>query len=99
TAAGMIQPATCLVIGAGVAGLQAIATARRLGAVVEVSDVRKAAKEEALSLGATFLEVDAEVDAATTGGYAKEVSEAYKQKQQALLAAHAQRANLIITTA
>jgi len=99
TAAGMIQPATCLVIGAGVAGLQAIATARRLGAVVEVSDVRKAAKEEALSLGATFLEVDAEVDAATTGGYAKEVSEAYEPKQQALLAAHAQRANLIITTA
>jgi len=99
TAAGMIQPATCLVIGAGVAGLQAIATARRLGAVVEVSDVRKAAKEESLSLGATFLEVDEEVDAATEGGYAKEVSEAYKQKQQALLADHAKSANLIITTA
>ncbi len=99
TAAGMIQPATVLVIGAGVAGLQAIATARRLGAVVEVSDVRKAAKEEALSLGATFLEVDEEVDAATEGGYAKEVSEEYRQKQQALLAEHARKANVIVTTA
>ncbi len=99
TAAGMIQPATVLIVGAGVAGLQAIATARRLGAVVEVSDVRKAAKEEALSLGATFLEVDEEVDAATEGGYAKEVSEAYKQKQQALLADHAKQASVIITTA
>lgn len=99
TAAGMIQPATVLIVGAGVAGLQAIATARRLGAVVEVSDVRKAAKEEALSLGATFLEVDEEVDAATEGGYAKEVSEAYKQKQQELLFDHAKQASVIITTA
>ncbi|RMF80063.1 MAG: Re/Si-specific NAD(P)(+) transhydrogenase subunit alpha [Nitrospirae bacterium] len=99
TAAGMIQPATVLVIGAGVAGLQAIATARRLGGVVEVSDVRKAAKEEALSLGATFLEVDEEVDAATEGGYAKEVSEEFKRKQQALLAEHAKNADVIVSTA
>jgi len=99
TAAGMIQPSTVLVIGAGVAGLQAIATARRLGGVVEVFDVRKAAKEEAMSLGATFVEVDEGVDAATEGGYAKEVSEEYKQKQAALLGEHAAKADVIITTA
>jgi NAD(P) transhydrogenase subunit alpha len=99
TAAGMIQPSTVLVVGAGVAGLQAIATAKRIGGVVEVFDVRKAAKEEAMSLGATFIEVDESVDAATEGGYAKEVSEEYKQKQAALLHEHAKNADVIITTA
>src|SRR5947207_2827186 len=77
-----------LVLGAGVAGLQAIATARRLGATVEAFDVRKVVKEQVESLGARFVEVDAAEDAATAGGYAKETSEAYKQKQAMVLREH-----------
>jgi len=99
TAAGTVQPAHVLVMGAGVAGLQAIATARRLGAVVEAFDVRAAAREQVESLGAKFVEVAAEEDAEDAGGYAREMSEAYKQKQAALIAEHATAADIIITTA
>lgn len=99
TAAGTIKPAKVLVLGAGVAGLQAIATARKLGAVVEAFDVRAAAKEEVLSLGAKFVEVEGAQDDKGAGGYAVEQSEAYKQKQAALVQEHASRANVIICTA
>jgi len=99
TAAGTVQPAHVLVMGAGVAGLQAIATARRLGAMVEAFDVRAAAREQVESLGAKFVEVPAEEDAEDAGGYAKEMSEEYKQKQAALIAEHASNADIIITTA
>jgi NAD(P) transhydrogenase subunit alpha len=99
TAAGTVQPARVLVMGAGVAGLQAIATARRLGAMVEAFDVRAAAREQVQSLGAKFVEVEAEEDAEDAGGYAKEMSEAYKQKQSELIAEHAAKADIIITTA
>ena len=83
TAAGTVPPAKCLVMGAGVAGLQAIATARRLGAVVSASDVRPAAKENVESLGAKFIAVEDEEfkQAETSGGYAKEMSDEYKKKQ------------------
>jgi NAD(P) transhydrogenase subunit alpha len=87
TAAGTIAPAKVLVLGAGVAGLQAIGTARRLGAVVEAFDVRKVVKEQVESLGAKFVEVEAE-DAQTAGGYAKELSEEAKRKQAEVLAVH-----------
>jgi NAD/NADP transhydrogenase alpha subunit len=88
TAAGTVAPAKVMVMGAGVAGLQAIATARRLGAVVSATDVRMAAKEQVQSLGATFVMVEDEESkqAETAGGYAKEMSDAYKQKQAALIA-------------
>jgi NAD(P) transhydrogenase subunit alpha len=99
TAAGTISPSRVLVLGAGVAGLQAIATARRLGAIVEAFDVRKAAKEQVESLGAKFIEVPSEEDAATAGGYAKEVSEEYKAKQAALLLSALGRCDAVITTA
>jgi len=99
TAAGTVQPAKVLVMGAGVAGLQAIATARRLGAVVEAFDVRPAAKEQVESLGARFVEVPSEEDAEDKGGYAKEMSDAYKQKQAELIHQHAVAADIIITTA
>lgn len=99
TAAGTITPARVLVLGAGVAGLQAVATARRLGAVVEVFDVRKVVKEQVESLGARFIEVPVEEDAQAAGGYAKEVSDAYKQKQRALIAEHIAKADVCITTA
>ena len=99
TAAGTVQPAKVLVMGAGVAGLQAIATARRLGAMVEAFDVRLAAKEQVESLGAKFVEVAQDEDAEDAGGYAKEMSEAYKQKQAELIAEHAAKADIIITTA
>ncbi len=101
TAAGTIAPARVLVMGAGVAGLQAIATARRLGAVVSATDVRLAAKEQVESLGAKFVMVeDDEVkDAETAGGYAKEMSEAYKQKQAALIAETIKKQDIVITTA
>ena len=99
TAAGTIAPAKVLVLGAGVAGLQAIATARRLGAVVEAFDVRKVVKEQVESLGAKFVEVPSEEDAQTAGGYAKEVSEDYKKKQAALVAKHAAKSDCVITTA
>ncbi len=98
TAAGTIAPAKVLVLGAGVAGLQAIGTARRLGAVVEAFDVRKVVKEQVESLGAKFVEVEAE-DAAAAGGYAKELSEASKKKQADAIAAHAAKADVVICTA
>jgi NAD(P) transhydrogenase subunit alpha len=98
TAAGTIAPARVLVLGAGVAGLQAIGTARRLGAVVEAFDVRKAVKEQVESLGAKFVEVETE-DAATAGGYAKELSEESKRKQAEALARHVAKADVVICTA
>jgi NAD(P) transhydrogenase subunit alpha len=97
TAAGTIRPAKVLVIGAGVAGLQAIATARRLGAMVEGYDVRSATKEQVQSLGAKFIEM--EIKAEGTGGYARELTEEEKQQQQAMLAKHIAAANVVITTA
>jgi NAD(P) transhydrogenase subunit alpha len=99
TAAGTIPPARVLILGAGVAGLQAIATARRLGAVVEAFDVRKVVKEQVESLGAKFIEVDTAEDAQTASGYAKEVSEEYKRKQAVLLEAAISRCDACITTA
>jgi len=100
TAAGTVQPAKVLVMGAGVAGLQAIATARRLGAMVEAFDVRAAAKEQVESLGAKFVEVPVEdVDGEDAAGYAKEMSDAYKDKQAELIAQHAAKSDIIITTA
>jgi NAD(P) transhydrogenase subunit alpha len=99
TAAGTIAPAKVLIIGAGVAGLQAIATARRLGAVVEAFDARKLVKEQVESLGAKFVMVDSSEDAQTKSGYAAELSEDYKQKQAALLADHCAKSDVVITTA
>lgn len=99
TAAGSIPPAKMLILGAGVAGLQAIATSKRLGAVVEVFDTRPAVKEEVMSLGAKFVEVEGAADASKSGGYAVEQSEEYKQKQQARIAEAVQKADIIITTA
>ncbi|MGC4013228.1 MAG: Re/Si-specific NAD(P)(+) transhydrogenase subunit alpha [Luteolibacter sp.] len=99
TAAGTIAPAKVLVLGAGVAGLQAIATARRLGAVVEVFDTRPAVKEEVMSLGARFIEVEGAADASRAGGYAVEQSDAYKEQQQRRIAESVQKADIIITTA
>lgn len=99
TAAGSIVPSKVLVLGAGVAGLQAIASARRLGAVVEAFDVRTAAEEEVKSLGAKFVKVEGAKDEASAGGYAVEQSEDYKQKQQALIQEHASKSNIIICTA
>ena len=98
TAAGTIAPARVLILGAGVAGLQAIGTARRLGAVVEAFDVRKAVKEQVESLGAKFVEVEAE-DAATAGGYAKELTEDAKRKQAEAIAKHVAKADVVICTA
>jgi NAD(P) transhydrogenase subunit alpha len=98
TAAGTIAPAKVLVLGAGVAGLQAIGTARRLGAVVEAFDVRKVVKEQVESLGAKFVVVEAE-DAQAAGGYAAELSEAAKRKQSEAIAAHAAKADVVICTA
>ncbi|MGH8274546.1 MAG: NAD(P) transhydrogenase subunit alpha [Gammaproteobacteria bacterium] len=97
TAAGTVRPARVLVIGAGVAGLQAIATARRLGAIVEGYDVRAAAREQVESLGARF--VDTGVGAEGEGGYARELSEEEKRQQAGKLAEHVARANVVITTA
>ncbi len=99
TAAGSIPPARVLVLGAGVAGLQAIATARRLGAVVEVFDTRPAVKEEVLSLGGKFIEVEGAADASSAGGYAVEQTDEYKQKQQQKITDTAIKADIIITTA
>lgn len=97
TAAGTIRPSKVLVIGAGVAGLQAIATARRLGALVEAFDVRSATKEQVESLGARF--IDTGVKAEGEGGYARELTEEEKAQQQAKLAEHVARVNAVITTA
>lgn len=99
TAAGSIAPAKMLILGAGVAGLQAIATSRRLGAVVEVFDTRPAVKEEVMSLGAKFIEVEGAADASQAGGYAVEQSEEFKQRQQARIGASAIKSDIIITTA
>ena len=101
TAAGTIAPARALVMGAGVAGLQAIATARRLGAIVSATDVRPAVKEQVESLGATFVAVEDEEfkQAETAGGYAKEMSDAYKAKQAALIAETIKKQDIVITTA
>ena len=101
TAAGTIAPAKVLVMGAGVAGLQAIATARRLGAVVSATDVRLAAKEQVQSLGAAFVAVENEESrqAETSGGYAKEMSDDYKRQQAALIADTIRKQDVVITTA
>lgn len=99
TAAGMIQPAKVLILGAGVAGLQAIATAKRLGAVVYAFDVRRAAKEQVESLGAEFVEVSQEQDSETKGGYAAETSEEYKKLQAELIDQYAKLADIVISTA
>ena len=99
TAAGTIRPGRALVLGAGVAGLQAIATARRLGAIVEAFDVRPAVKEQVASLGATFLESAEEVVAEGEGGYAKELSADQHQKELDLIAGSISNADIVITTA
>ncbi|MDE2030093.1 MAG: Re/Si-specific NAD(P)(+) transhydrogenase subunit alpha [Alphaproteobacteria bacterium] len=101
TAAGTIPPARAMVMGAGVAGLQAIATARRLGAVVSATDVRPAAREQVESLGATFVMVESDEtkEAETKGGYAKEMSEDYKQRQAALIAETIRKQDIVICTA
>lgn len=99
TAAGTIAPAKVFVIGAGVAGLQAIATARRLGAVVEAFDIRPAVKEEVQSLGAKFVEVKLEEETVAAGGYAREVSETAKQRTQETIAEHVKLSDVVITTA
>jgi NAD(P) transhydrogenase subunit alpha len=100
TAAGTIPPAKVLILGAGVAGLQAIATAKRLGAQVEAFDVRPVVKEQVESLGAKFVEVESdEEDGVGEGGYAKETSEDYKQRQQQLIKEHIAKSDMVITTA
>jgi NAD(P) transhydrogenase subunit alpha len=98
TAAGTVAPARVLVMGAGVAGLQAIATARRLGAVVSAYDVRPAVKEEVQSLGATFIELPLETQEGE-GGYAREQSEEFLRKQRELIGEHVARSDVVITTA
>ncbi len=99
TAAGTIKPAKMLILGAGVAGLQAIATARKLGAVVEVFDVRSAVKEEVQSLGGKFIEVEGAREEATAGGYAVEQTEEFKEKQRQLIHDHAAKSDVVICTA
>lgn len=99
TAAGSIAPAKVLILGAGVAGLQAVATARRLGAVVEVFDTRPAVKEEVQSLGAKFIEVEGAADASGAGGYAVEQSAEYQQKQQQRISDSIAKADIVVTTA
>lgn len=99
TAAGSIPPAKMLILGAGVAGLQAIATGKRLGAVVEVFDTRPAVKEEVMSLGAKFVEVEGAADASKAGGYAVEQSEDFMQRQKAKIAERVSKADIVITTA
>ena len=99
TAAGTVKPAKVLILGAGVAGLQALATARRLGAIVEVFDVRSAVKEEVLSLGGKFIEVEGAKEDAAAGGYAIEQSAEFKQKQHNLIHQHALKSNVVICTA
>ena len=103
TAAGTVKAARVLILGAGVAGLQAIATAKRLGAVIEAFDVRPAVKEQVESLGAKFVEVplsdQEKLAAETAGGYAREMSEDYKRRQAALIAERAKAADIVITTA
>lgn len=99
TAAGTVPPARVFVMGAGVAGLQAIATAKRLGAIVSATDVRRAAGEQVESLGGKFVMVEAEEDAETSAGYAKEMSEDYKRKQAELVAETIRKQDIVICTA
>jgi NAD(P) transhydrogenase subunit alpha len=99
SAAGTIKPAKVLILGAGVAGLQAIATSRKLGAVVEAFDVRSAVKEEVQSLGAKFVEVEGAKEDETAGGYAVEQTEEFKQRQSQLIQDHALKADVVICTA
>ena len=99
TAAGSIPPAKMLILGAGVAGLQAIATGRRLGAVVEVFDTRPAVKEEVMSLGAKFVEVEGVADASKAGGYAVEQSEDFQRRQKEKIHEHIRKSDIVITTA
>ena len=99
TAAGTVPPATVLVLGAGVAGLQAIATAKRLGSVVEAYDVRPVVKEQVESLGGIFIELPGAADAEAAGGYAREQTEEEQAAQQQLLADHVAKADVVITTA
>ncbi len=99
TAAGSITPAKVLILGAGVAGLQAISAARRLGGVVEAFDTRSAVKEEVMSLGAKFVEVEGATDDKAAGGYAVEQSDEFKQKQRQVIHDHAVKSDVIITTA
>lgn len=99
TAAGTISPAKVVIMGAGVAGLQALGTAKRLGAVVEVSDIRSAVKEEVQSLGGKFIEVEGAEDMQDAGGYAKEASPEFLQKQKETIFKHVTEADIVITTA
>jgi NAD(P) transhydrogenase subunit alpha len=99
TAAGTVPPAKALVLGAGVAGLQAIATAKRLGAVVSAFDVRAATKEQVMSLGAKFIDVPAEENLETSGGYAKEMSDSYKERQNQAIFDAIRTQDIVISTA
>lgn len=99
TAAGTVKPAKVVIMGAGVAGLQAIATAKRLGAIVEVSDIRPETKEQVQSLGGYFIELKGDDSMKTEGGYVKEVSEDFLRKQQELVGKHVAEADIVITTA
>jgi NAD(P) transhydrogenase subunit alpha len=99
TAAGTISPAKVVIMGAGVAGLQALGTAKRLGAVVEVSDIRSAVKEEVHSLGGKFIEVETTEEMQDESGYAKEASEEFLKKQKELIFKHVTEADIVITTA
>ena len=99
TAAGTISPAKVVIMGAGVAGLQALGTAKRLGAVVEVSDIRPAVKEEVQSLGGKFIEVESDENMQDAGGYAKEASQEFLKKQKELIFKHITEADIVITTA
>jgi NAD(P) transhydrogenase subunit alpha len=99
TAAGSIAPAKVLILGAGVAGLQAVATARRLGAVVEVFDTRPSVKEEVMSLGAKFVEVEGAADASKAGGYAVEQNEDFQRRQREKIHEHIKKSDIVITTA
>ena len=99
TAAGTITPSRVVIMGAGVAGLQALGTAKRLGAVVEVSDIRPTVKEEVQSLGGKFIEVETDENMQDEGGYAKEASEEFLKKQKELIFKHVTEADIVITTA
>ena len=99
TAAGTLTPARVLILGAGVAGLQAISTARKLGAIVEANDIRPAVKEQVESLGAKFVDTGTPPDAETKGGYAKETSQEFLKKQREILTSHIAQADVLITTA
>ncbi len=99
SSAGTIKPSKVLILGAGVAGLQAVATARKLGAIVEVFDVRSAVKEEVQSLGGKFVEVEGSTDDAAAGGYAVEQTEEFKERQRQVIHEHCAKADIIICTA